>query len=181
MHYATVPKMLNALTLGCSLRAAPLRPGPPRADPFGTDSVDFDCEAFLKGAYLNAVAHLQSDARAPLTSTLPRAMDNPLDTGLDQLGLGGGKAARGRRAAFSPWGRPPAKVRRDEWPTKALMPAPPEASDSDVRIDMRSKRSNKGRKKAADDEQRVEEAQAESDPDDVADARGERDTTRQFM
>ena len=61
------------------------------------------------------------------------------------------------------------------------MPAPPEASDSDVRIDMRSKRSNKGRKKAADDEQRVEEAQAESDPDDVADARGERDTTRQFM
>ena len=29
------------------------------SDPFGSDAVDFEIEAFLKGAYVNSIAHLQ--------------------------------------------------------------------------------------------------------------------------
>ena len=37
-----------------------LRPAVQLADPFGEDAVDFEIEQFLKGAYVNTVAHLQT-------------------------------------------------------------------------------------------------------------------------
>lgn len=45
------------------------------SDPFGDDDIDFDLEAFLKGAYDNAVA-LITDQRVALHNTLPADMDS---------------------------------------------------------------------------------------------------------
>ena len=47
------------------------------SNPFGNDSVDFEIESFMKGAYTNAVAHLK--AERPVSGALmPIGLKNPL-------------------------------------------------------------------------------------------------------
>ena len=48
------------------------------SNPFGTDAVDFELEAFMKGAYENAKAHLRQESRAPLVGRTADKILNPI-------------------------------------------------------------------------------------------------------
>jgi predicted membrane chloride channel (bestrophin family) len=51
------------------------------SNPFGNDEVDFEIETFMKGSYVNAVAHLREpDLRADACSAPSSSMRNPLAT-----------------------------------------------------------------------------------------------------
>ena len=92
------------------------------SNPFGTGSVDFELEAFLNGAYTNAVAHLSSDAHDPCGSALPDTMQNPLAVdGRPPAAVAKGRAARGQKARSDNgepqmWGIRPDRVK--EWPRR---------------------------------------------------------------
>jgi predicted membrane chloride channel (bestrophin family) len=47
------------------------------SNPFGEDSVDFEIESFMKGAYTNAVAHLKSE-KPETYNQVPAGLSNPL-------------------------------------------------------------------------------------------------------
>lgn len=50
------------------------------SDPFGDDAVDFEIEQFLKGAYVNSVAHLQQAKLPGFGYEAPPGVDCPVDT-----------------------------------------------------------------------------------------------------
>ena len=122
------------------------------SNPFGTDSVDFDCEAFLMAAFGNARAHLCAAEHEACATALPSGMENPLEieisdgtrgargSGGDALNRPRSKDSNRHSSATSAklWGETPGRVCHGHWPGKATMPtvsAPPQSAD-DVYVDI---------------------------------------------
>ena len=87
------------------------------SNPFGNDSVDFEIEKFMKGAYTNAVAQLSAE-RPTSKSALPLGVKNPL------LEAGGPMSVTEAEAAAA-WVQPD--------PSASLLPPPTLAMEAGMK------------------------------------------------
>ena len=71
--YFSIPIMVMVSTVLIGMRGLAVQ----LSNPFGEDSVDFEIEAFMKGAYTNAVAHLKSE-KPDTFNQVPAGVNNPL-------------------------------------------------------------------------------------------------------
>lgn len=73
-YYFSIPIMVFVTIVLLGMRGLAVQ----LSNPFGTDAVDFELEAFMKGAYENAKAHLRQESRAPLVGRTADKILNPI-------------------------------------------------------------------------------------------------------